>query len=203
LAFDELHGVVVDALFAADGEDGDDVGVVELRGGLGFYLETAEVEGIEGGGEGEDLEGHAAVERELLGLEDDAHAAAADRAEDLEVAEAGVDGGVDWGCQACWSLDLVGELEDGEAGAEAVGQVGVGLDQGFGVSAAASFDVGEVSVQDAGELALILCGVVDAIFVGLGVERHRCPSSIWLSFSRARVQSMRTAPGDRFILVAI
>ncbi len=86
-AFDELHGVEVDAALAADGVDRHDVGVVERGGGAGFVLEARKLPLVEHGGEGQHLERDAAAERELLGFVDHAHAAAADLAEDAEVAE--------------------------------------------------------------------------------------------------------------------
>src|SRR5206468_1841333 len=66
---------------------GGDVGVVELGRGLGLDVEPLELLGVGDGGEGEDLEGDAAVERELLGLVDDPHAAAAHLAEQVEIAQ--------------------------------------------------------------------------------------------------------------------
>ena len=87
LAVDELHGVVVNASLATDGVDGDDVGVVELAGSAGLVLEALDELGIEEGGEGQDLEGDAPAERDLLGLVDHTHAAPAHLAEDAEVAE--------------------------------------------------------------------------------------------------------------------
>ena len=86
-ALDELHGVVVHAALGADGVDRDDVGVVQAGGGLGLELEPLELAGVQGRGEGQDLQGHPAAERDLLGLVDDPHAAAADLAEEAEVAE--------------------------------------------------------------------------------------------------------------------
>ena len=101
LAFDELHRVVVDAAFDADGVDGDDVRVVERGGGAGFVLEAGQLLLVEHRGERQDLQRDAAAERELLGLVDDAHAAAAELAEDAEVAEhAGL---LD---ARCWMLDV-------------------------------------------------------------------------------------------------
>ncbi len=94
VAVDELHGVVMRAPLAADGEDRHDVGVVQLGGSLGLLPESLEVFRIEAGGEGEDLEGHATSERELGGLVDDAHSAAADLADDLEIAQRGRDIGI-------------------------------------------------------------------------------------------------------------
>ena len=80
-ALDELHGVEVDAALAADGEDRDDVRVVQLRRGLGLVLEPLQLARVERGREGQHLQGHAAAQRDLLGLVDDAHAAAADLAD--------------------------------------------------------------------------------------------------------------------------
>ena len=87
LALDELHRVVVDAALAADGVDRDDVRVVERGGGAGFVLEAGELLLVEHRGERQHLQRDAAAERDLLGLVDDAHAAAAQLAEDAEVAE--------------------------------------------------------------------------------------------------------------------
>lgn len=82
----------MDTAFAADGEDGHDVGVVQLGGGLGFVLEAQEPLGIQGRGVGQDFQGDAAVEGNLRGFVDDAHAAAAEFAEDLKIAQ-GAEGG--------------------------------------------------------------------------------------------------------------
>ena len=62
-------------------------GWCEVRGGVGFVLEALQLPRVEHGGERQHLERDAAAERNLLGLVDDAHAAAADLAEDAEVAE--------------------------------------------------------------------------------------------------------------------
>ena len=97
LAVDELHGVEVDAALAADGVDRHDVGVVQLAGGVGFVAEACQSARVEHRREGQHLQGDSPAERDLLGLVDDAHAAAADLADDAEVAEhAGV---------GCWMLD--------------------------------------------------------------------------------------------------
>ena len=87
LAVDVLHRVVVDAVLLADGEDRHDVRMVQLGGRLGFVAEAGDLPLVEHRGERQDLERHAAVERNLLGLVDDAHAAAADLADDLVVAD--------------------------------------------------------------------------------------------------------------------
>ena len=84
---DELHGVVVHAPLAADGVDRHDVRVVQAGGGLGLDLEPLQLPRVHRRGERQDLQRHAAAERELLGLVDDPHAAPADLAEDPEVAQ--------------------------------------------------------------------------------------------------------------------
>ncbi len=63
LALDELHGVVVDAAFAADGVDGHNIGVVQRRGGLGLVLESLQLLGVERRRERQHLEGDAPAER--------------------------------------------------------------------------------------------------------------------------------------------
>ena len=86
-ALDELHGVERHAPLAADGVDRHDVGVVQAGGGLGLELEPLQLLGVQRRGQRQDLQRHPAVERELLGLVDDAHAAPADLAEDAEIAQ--------------------------------------------------------------------------------------------------------------------
>ena len=55
LAFDQLHRVVMDSAFDADGVDGDDVGVVECSGRAGLVLEAVELLLVEHGCEWQDL----------------------------------------------------------------------------------------------------------------------------------------------------
>ena len=86
-AVDELHGVEVDAALAADRVDGHDVGVVQLGGGLGLVLEALQVLGVQRRGERQHLQRDAPAQGQLHGLVDDAHAAAADLADDLEIAQ--------------------------------------------------------------------------------------------------------------------
>jgi hypothetical protein len=87
LALDVLHGVEVHALFAPDPKDRHDVGVVELAGRLCLIAEALQLPRIQRGGERQDLEGDPALERQLLRLEDDPHAAPADLADQAEIAE--------------------------------------------------------------------------------------------------------------------
>ena len=90
-ALDQLHGVVMGAALAADGEDRHDVGVVQLRRRLGLVLETLQLAGVQCRRERQHLEGDATAQRQLHRLVDDAHAAAADLADDVKIAE-GFDG---------------------------------------------------------------------------------------------------------------
>jgi hypothetical protein len=87
LALDELHDVVGRLALLADAEDGHDVGVVELGRGPRLALEPAAGLGVLEHLPGEHLQGHMPAQRDLLGLVDDAHAAAAHLADDAVVAE--------------------------------------------------------------------------------------------------------------------
>ena len=87
LAFDKLHGVEMDAPLATDGVDGHDVRVMQLRGGLRFVVKALQMLGVKGGREGQNLKRHAPAQGQLQRFVDNAHAAAADLAHDLEVAE--------------------------------------------------------------------------------------------------------------------
>ena len=79
----------MDAPLAADGEDRHDIGVVQPGDGLGLALEPLHRLLVGHDAEPQDLQGHAAAERGLLGLVDDAHAAAAELADDPELAQGG------------------------------------------------------------------------------------------------------------------
>ena len=87
LALDELHHVVGRFVLLADAEDRHDVGMVQLGGGPGLALEPPPLLDVSERLRGQDLEGDVPAERDLLGLVDDPHAAAADLAEDAIVAE--------------------------------------------------------------------------------------------------------------------
>ena len=83
----EFHAEVVLAVVRADLVDRDDARVVEQGDGLGLVPEPAQLV-VAGEQAGPDhLEGDGSIERDLAGLVDDAHAAAADFAADLVVAE--------------------------------------------------------------------------------------------------------------------
>src|SRR5262249_13668080 len=87
LALDELHGEVAPAVVLADLVDRHDMRVVETGDGLGLVAEASEVVVAGPGPCAEHLQRDEAVEGALAGLVDDAHAAAAEDAVDLVVAE--------------------------------------------------------------------------------------------------------------------
>ena len=111
-AADELHLEVGEAGVLVDVEDLDDVGVLELGDGLGLGQEP-------GGGLGagvlagqDHLQGDGAVESDLAGLVDDAHAAAAEFAQDLVARECRVvTQGGSRGCVAIRRHDKVGRRD--------------------------------------------------------------------------------------------
>ena len=93
LPLDEAHAEVMLALVLADLVDRHDAGMVEVGGGLGLGVEPLDV-GLVGELAGEDhLERDGPIQADLPGLEDDAHAAAGDLADDLVVAEVADAGG--------------------------------------------------------------------------------------------------------------
>ena len=175
---DELHGVVVDAALAADRVHRDDVRVVELRGGLGLDAEPGDLAGVDGGGERQDLQRHAAAQRALDGLVDDAHAAAAQLADDAEVADpwgrrhrpargpdrrsgirtascdVAADGPAGPGATASASAAASTRCRLLQAGAEPPGDGRVPADPLLGIDRPAGLDLGEVGVEHRGQLVL-------------------------------------------------
>src|ERR1700730_5350448 len=79
LAFDQFHdeSAVVDAV------DGRDVGMVQRCEQLSFALEPGDALGVLGEGVGKDLEGDLPLEPGVQGAIDLAHAAGAERRNDL------------------------------------------------------------------------------------------------------------------------
>ena len=89
------------------------------------------------------FERHAAAERGLLGLVDDAHAAPADLADDPELAQ----GGRRLGRRGAGRA--VDELDAGEAGLELRGQLRMIRQQLVTVGSLAGLEIGQIAVQDA------------------------------------------------------
>ena len=87
LSFDKLHGIIMDAALAAGGEDAHDVRVLDLCCRVGFILEALQLLGVKRGGEGQHLQGHAAAQRDLLSLVDNAHAAPAKFAQEAVISQ--------------------------------------------------------------------------------------------------------------------
>lgn len=81
-ALDVLHRIIVHAPFASDRVDVHDIRVFEGCSGLGFVLEPLQLSRVQDGGKRQHFEGHASLERNLLGFAHHAHPAAADLAED-------------------------------------------------------------------------------------------------------------------------
>ena len=87
LAVDELHRVVMDAALHSHCEDGNDVRMVQLSGGLGLMLEAGDLPAVEHGRKGEHFQGDASAQRNLLGLVDHAHTTAADLPQQAKIAQ--------------------------------------------------------------------------------------------------------------------
>jgi hypothetical protein len=85
LAFEELHGEEGLVLMLLDGVDGADAGMVQGAGGAGLALEALQGGGVAGQVGGQELEGHAAVQPNVLGLIHHAHATGTELAEDAVV----------------------------------------------------------------------------------------------------------------------
>ncbi len=100
-AVDQLHAEVMMPLVLADLVDRDDVGMVQMRRGLGFQAKPLEVVG-RGEPPGPDhLQRQHAVQADLPGLEDDAHPAFRDDLDQLIIAEV-----ADAPCRERWVVHL-------------------------------------------------------------------------------------------------
>ena len=194
----------MDAPFGADRVDRDDVGVVQLRGGLGLDAEPGDLAGVDGGGERQDLQRHATAERALHGLVDDAHAAAPQLADDAEITESR-----SVRCRLIISdrrrSDRAGQFLDQmqtiEARPQAFGDRRVLVDPFFRVDRPACLHLDQIVSQHPREL-IVLARSLSVFNEKSFAHAHFRPSSASLSRSIARAQSMRTAPEERSIRVA-
>src|SRR5579872_5105601 len=84
LAGDELHGDVVACAVAAEFVDRDDVWVVESGRGFGFLFKSKQAFDVSGECRGKNFDSDATLEAGVNGVVDLAHAADAERADDLE-----------------------------------------------------------------------------------------------------------------------
>ncbi len=87
LGIDELHHHVARAAVFADVVDGDDVGVAEPAGDLGFAHEALDGVGAIQERLGQELHSDRALQGQVLGFVDGGHAAAANAAQDAVLAE--------------------------------------------------------------------------------------------------------------------
>ncbi len=86
LALEKLHHHVEVAFFLDEIEDGDDVGMVELRGVAGLTLESLDEIRVGAKGLGDDLERDVAVENRVVAFVDLTHGALADLSDDVVLA---------------------------------------------------------------------------------------------------------------------
>ena len=84
---DILHDVIGDVADGADAVNGHDARMLEPAGDLGLELKPLERPGIAGDPHRQHFQGDPPRQRWLLGLINDAHAAAADLTHDAEVAK--------------------------------------------------------------------------------------------------------------------
>ena len=82
-AVDHLHDDEGAVVLLADLVDGDDVGVVEGRGGAGLALEAGQAAGVRERGLGDELHRHLALERVVAGPPHLAHATGAQPGQEL------------------------------------------------------------------------------------------------------------------------
>jgi hypothetical protein len=83
LAVEQLTDEVWHAVVHADIVEGDDVRVIDGRGGARLALEARPPGGVGANGVGQDLDGDVASEADVVGTVDGAHAAGPDEAADL------------------------------------------------------------------------------------------------------------------------
>ncbi len=152
-----------------------------------FGPETLQLFGIQGNGKGQDLERDATAERKLNRFVHDAHAAAAQLAEHLEIAQR-VGGAIDREARPVGTQLAgagMGEIDIVEALRQLAGEFGIELEVTGPVGRAAGFEVGKVlagRVQQTRVVGMQLFGRV----------AHVCPSTIWRMRARPRSQSFST-----------
>ena len=87
LALEQLRDDVRSPVLVADVVDGEDVRVVERRGGLRLLREASQAVGIGRNAGGKDLDGHVAAEGRVAGAVDFAHSAGAEGGHNLAGSE--------------------------------------------------------------------------------------------------------------------
>ena len=84
---DELHGVIVNALFASHRIHRNDIGVVKTGGGLGLVAETIDLARIQNRSNGQQFDRDGSLQRNLPGAIDDTHAPAPDQFLETKITE--------------------------------------------------------------------------------------------------------------------
>ena len=143
----------MDAALVPDRIDGHDVGVVQLGGGLGLVLEALQVPRVQGRSERQHLERDDAAQRKLDRLVDDAHAAAADFADDAEIAQRIGGGEIDFAQRETQGRltgrgtaagGLVNQLETFQASRQRRLQIGIAVEELGARGGLARFELGEI-----------------------------------------------------------
>jgi hypothetical protein len=151
-AVDEVHAEVVLAVVLADLVDGDEVRVLEVAGRLGLEAEPLHLLGGRQLARPDHLQGDGAVQANLPGAPDDAHAALGDLLQQLVVAEIAHaaesrrpmgQGGPFVG--TCWHGQLAQFVVVGEEGGQLRRQIGVALEQLLAVEPLSSLHCFQVS----------------------------------------------------------
>ncbi len=83
LAVDVLHDDILGGAILADIMDGDDIGMLQAGGGIGFLAEATQKIFVVGEAFMQHLYGDDPAEQQILAAVDDGHAAAADAVEEL------------------------------------------------------------------------------------------------------------------------
>jgi hypothetical protein len=135
VAVDELHGVVVDAALAAHRVDRHDVLVVQAGRRPRLVVEALQLPRVHRRRQRQHLQRHPAAKRDLLGLVDDAHAAAPDLADQPAVAQRmrSVEGGTgEWAFEKPLNLRLdpqqtLHALPQRQVVATGAGEIGIAM----------------------------------------------------------------------------
>ena len=176
--------------------DLDDVGMAEAGDGLGLDQEPGALLRPGVLPFADHLQGDDPVEPAVPRPVDDAHAAPGDLTEQFVITDR---------AQSVGTPRTVahgpGEIEDVEAGSQTAGDLRVIGQQLLRVDGPAGFDVGQVGLEDAGDFQVEVRGG-GAVGCRLVVV-HELSSSSRLRARSARVQSLRTALGERPIRIAI
>jgi hypothetical protein len=159
-AVDELHGVKVDAAITAHCVHRDNVAVMQTGGGERLVAEALQVLFVECSGEGQHLQRDHAIERNLDGLVDDAHAATADFAHDEEVAQGAWRLGLWWRSGQEAAACAVGQFDAIEAVGQCGGQLGTASKETRAIGRTARFQFGEEFASDLHDARIVLKRVV-------------------------------------------